>query len=97
MRILHVYKDYYPVVGGIENHIKLLAEAQAAAGHLVTVLVTNHSHCTSNQMINGVRVIKTGRLFRIASTPISLRLFSCLANERSDITHLHFPYPPGEW
>ncbi len=26
-KILHVYKDYYPVLGGMENHIKMLAEA----------------------------------------------------------------------
>ena len=33
MRILHIYKDYHPVRGGIENHVRVLAEAQAAAGH----------------------------------------------------------------
>ena len=30
LRILHVYKDYDPVVGGIENHVRTLAEAEAA-------------------------------------------------------------------
>jgi hypothetical protein len=39
MNILHLYKDYCAVLGGIENHIKVLAEAQAAAGHRATVLV----------------------------------------------------------
>jgi hypothetical protein len=38
MNILHIYKDYHPVLGGIENHIKVLAEAQAAAGHPVVGL-----------------------------------------------------------
>jgi glycosyltransferase involved in cell wall biosynthesis len=96
MRILHIYKDYYPVVGGIENHIKLLAEAQAATGHDVTVLVTNRTHDTTEALLNGVRIIKVGRMATLASTPISLRLFSRLASLRSDISHLHFPYPPGE-
>jgi len=96
MRILHVYKDYYPVVGGIENHIKLLAEAQAAAGHQVTVLVTNRERQMTEQMLNNVRVIKTSRLFSAASTPISPQLANRLAREHPDITHLHFPYPPGE-
>ena len=41
MHILHIYKDYPPILGGIENHVQLLAQAQAAAGHDVTVLVTN--------------------------------------------------------
>ncbi len=25
MRILHLYKDYAPVFGGIENHVRVLA------------------------------------------------------------------------
>jgi len=37
LKILHIYKDYYPVLGGIENHIKVLAEAQVAAGHQTLV------------------------------------------------------------
>lgn len=96
MRILHVYKDYYPVVGGIENHIKLLAEAQAAAGHDVTVLATNRGHHTTETTLGGVRIIKVGRLATVASTPISLRMFSRIATLRPDLTHLHFPYPLGE-
>nr|MBI2905161.1 glycosyltransferase [Chloroflexota bacterium] len=39
MKILHVYKDYYPVIGGIENHLRALAEGLARRGHEVTVLV----------------------------------------------------------
>ena len=33
MNILHIYKDYYPVLGGIENHVRVLAEAGVARGH----------------------------------------------------------------
>jgi glycosyltransferase involved in cell wall biosynthesis len=96
MEILHVYKDYAPVVGGIENHVRLLAEAQAAAGHRVTVLVTSPTRFTTEAMLGGVRVIKAARLAHVASTPLSLRLPALLHRERPDITHLHFPYPVGE-
>jgi glycosyltransferase involved in cell wall biosynthesis len=96
MKILHVYKDYYPVIGGIENHIKLVAEAQAALGHDVTVLVTNRAPQTQIESLNGVRVIKAARLATVASTPLSLSLGWQLARQRPDITHLHFPYPLGE-
>ncbi|NJL34781.1 MAG: glycosyltransferase [Chloroflexaceae bacterium] len=41
MHILHIYKDYFPVLGGIENHVRAAAEGVAARGHQVTVLVTN--------------------------------------------------------
>ena len=54
MNILHFYKDYYPVLGGIENHIKVLAEAQVAAGHQVTVLVCDPGRRTRTEPCNGV-------------------------------------------
>jgi len=96
MKIVHVYKDYFPVYGGIENHVRLLAEAEAAQGHQVTVLVTSRGRHTESTTVNGVRLIKAARLWHIASTPISLALPVTLARLRPDIAHLHFPYPLGE-
>ncbi len=96
MRILHLYKDYAPVLGGIENHIKMLAEAQAAQEHAVTVLVTSRDRHTRVETINGVRVVFAARLATLASAPLSLELPRLLARERPDIAHLHFPYPVGE-
>ncbi len=96
MNILHIYKDYFPVQGGIENHVRLLAEGQVARGHQVTVLVTSRGRHTSRELMNGVQVIKAARLATIASTPLSVSLFAEAARQRPDITHLHFPYPLGE-
>ena len=70
LSIVHVYKDYWPVVGGIENHIKDLAEAEATLGHAVTVLVTNPGGRPSRETITGVQVIRAGRLATVASTPL---------------------------
>lgn len=96
MKLLHLYKDYSPVVGGIENHIKLLAEAQAADGHEVTVLVTSVGRRTEHYRQNGVTIIKAARLAHLARTPLSLDLLRRLAALRADILHCHFPYPMGE-
>lgn len=96
MKILHLYKDYFPVEGGIENHIKLLAEAQAARGHTVTVLVHSLDAHTHIEHINGVRVIFAGRLVTISSTPIGIEMPRLLLREQPDIAHLHFPYPWGD-
>jgi rhamnosyl/mannosyltransferase len=96
MKILHIYKDYYPVLGGMENHIKLLAECQAQKGHETTVLVTHPTRMTHVETMKNVRVIKAGRLTTIASTPISASLPFLLSKERPDIAHLHSPYPIGE-
>jgi len=96
MKILHIYKDYHPVLGGIENHIKLLAEGQARRGHEVTVLVTNTDRDTVVEERKGVRIIKAGRLTSISSAPLSLSFPLRLARMKPDIAHLQFPYPPGE-
>ncbi len=96
MRILHLYKDYHPVVGGIENHIKDLAEAQVRQGHEVTVLVTRETGQARREMINGVSIIRVPRWATVASTPLSITFPLALRTQNPDITHLHFPYPVGE-
>jgi glycosyltransferase involved in cell wall biosynthesis len=96
MEILHLYKDYYPVLGGIENHVRLLAESQAQRGHKVAVLVVARGSRTYVERVGGVRVIFAGRLATLASTPISLALALRLRAERPDIIHQHMPYPVAD-
>ncbi|HZQ07235.1 MAG TPA: glycosyltransferase [Anaerolineae bacterium] len=96
MRILHIYKDYFPVVGGIENHVRLLAEEQAARGHDVTVLVTSVNRHTRVETRNRVKVIYASRLFNVSSAPFSVDLFRYVSRIESDIIHLHEPFPFGE-
>ncbi len=96
MRILHVYKDYFPVLGGIENHIRVLAEAQAAQGHQVIVLACALGRRTLVEERAGVRVIKAGRLGTAASMPLSLSQPIILARLKPDLIHVHSPYPLGE-
>jgi rhamnosyl/mannosyltransferase len=98
MKILHIYKDYYPILGGIENHVRVLAEAGMARGHDVTVLVTSRNRRTQREELNGVKLIKTARWLNISSAPISPAMFveARKLGRTADIVHLHFPYPPGE-
>lgn len=96
MHILHLYKNYWPIVGGIENHLRLLAERQAKMGHRVTVLVVNTIRHTIVEEMNGVQVIKTARLAAAASTPISATFPLWVHRLRPEIAHLHFPYPFAE-
>jgi rhamnosyl/mannosyltransferase len=97
MRILHVYKDYYPVLGGIENHLYVVAREQAKRGHDVTVLVTNPAgRKTTVRDEEGVTVIRAARISTVASTPLSFALFRQLRRQKPDVVHLHFPYPVGE-
>jgi rhamnosyl/mannosyltransferase len=97
MHILHIYKDYPPILGGIENHVRLLAEAQIERGHRVTVLVTNPAgRRTTIIEEGGVVVVRAARLGTVVSTPLSLALLQQLSRIRPDVVHLHFPYPVGE-
>lgn len=95
--ILHIYKNYHPVKGGIENHIRLLcAELAKRDDFRVTVLVANTGRPTVRENRDGVEVIKAGLDLTLARTPVSWRLWYETAQLRPDITHLHFPYPFGE-
>ena len=98
MRVLLLYKDYYPVIGGIENHIRLLARGLRAEGVDARVLVTNTGPATAHETIDDVPVTKTGRQAHLLSTPISLPLFAEVRRQAAaaDIVHLHAPYPPAE-
>lgn len=96
MRILHVYKDYPPVRGGIEHHLETLATGQAARGHEVEVVVAATGPATTTSIEDGVRVIRTARLGTLRSTPISPQLIATARRRPADIVHLHFPHPPGE-
>ncbi len=98
MRVLYLYKDYYPVLGGIENHIRVLAEGLRARGVDVGVLVTNTTGQTVKETIGGVPVVKTARQVNVSSAPVSLPFFSWVhrLEADADIAHAHMPYPPGE-
>lgn len=98
MKILHVYKDYAPILGGIENHIRWQAEGMCARGHDVSVLVTNLTAHTTHEVVDGVPVTKCARHLNVSSAPVAAALPFYLRRlgGDADIVHLHAPYPPGE-
>ena len=96
IRVVHVYKDFHPVPGGIEGHIRDLTARLRQLGVDVSVLVTSPDRVTRRDTLFGVPVTRAARLVHVASTPISLALFRELWRTSADIYHLHFPYPVGE-
>lgn len=98
MRILHLYKDYFPpTVGGIEQSVGRLAVASARAGHDVTVLTSaGGGRRTVRETVDGVRVIRCAEWARALSTPVCPTMPSELAKLATDVVHLHYPSPPGE-
>ena len=58
MRIVHVVHHYWPVVGGIENVVRALAEGMARLGHEVHVVTSTHGAQgrPREEVVNGVYV-----------------------------------------
>lgn len=99
LKVLHVYKDYYPPVkGGIECHINLLANGMKAIGVDVEILVSNTSNKFEIELHDGIKVVKTPQLNRIFSAPLTPTFHIHLQRmgRNADIIHFHYPNPTAE-
>lgn len=99
MRILHISKYYHPFRGGIEKVIKELAEATVLQGHEVTVLCANESNKRSEEIINGVRVIRLPSWATLFSQPVTPSVFWEVQHlvSQADTVQLHTPNPLFEF
>ena len=96
MKVVHIFKDFYPpTTGGIEQHMHLLC-GRLAQHVEVTVLVPIRSRSTTDEIVDGVRVIRAAEFGRYASAPLCPTLPIWLRRLRPDIVHLHFPNPMGD-
>lgn len=95
MKILHIYKTYYPdSVGGCEQVIHQLAKATTAAGFKNSLLtVSKKPHQSYNSPF--LQVIRCKLAFEKASCPFSIELFKTYRQhiEQADVLHYHFPWP----
>lgn len=99
MRVLHIYKDYFPpVLGGIERHVNLLANGLAGRGAAVRVLVASRSWQLEQEAIGGIEVTRVPQIGRLASAPLAPTFSWWLRRlgRDCDILHFHFPNPTGE-
>jgi rhamnosyl/mannosyltransferase len=100
LKILYVYKDYYPPVkGGIESHINLLANGLRAKGIDVQVLVSNTKNRFQVDRFNGIMVAKAPQLGRFYSAPLTPTFHRYLKRygKAADIIHFHHPNPTAEF
>jgi len=95
MKVLQVNKLYYPHIGGIENHVRILATGLRNKID-VEVLVANERFAKAVEIIDGIRVTKVASLGRFRSTPLTPQFITQLKKMKSDVYHLHFPNPTGE-
>lgn len=100
MKITMVYRAYPPLaVGGIENHIKQLAEELTPYPEIerINILVANDSRRFQREEY-GKKVIveRLPNWLTLRSTPLAPSFINKLAAVESDLLHFHFPYPFGE-
>lgn len=97
MKILQVYKDYFPpVVGGIEKHISQLCN-YFKHKYEIEVAVCNDGLLTRIENICGVKVIKVGQIGRFQSAPLPPSFPLWLRKSKADILHYHMPNPTCEF
>lgn len=96
MKILHVYKTYYPdTFGGVEKVINQLIHSVTQYGVHSEVMTLSTRPSATPILIDGHRVHQFKSNFQIASTDFSLaalRSFSDITKE-ADIIHYHYPWP----
>ncbi len=96
MRILQVYKDYYPPVrGGVEGHINLLANGLKKRDNYVEVLVSNTRRKLETEIIDSIKVTKVPQITRVASAPLNYSLYYWIKQIgiNFDVLHFHLPNP----
>lgn len=92
MQITQIGKFYYPIKGGMEDHLYHLCNELKKKFNIV-VLVSNNKTKTTIENINGVKIIRVLNLGNIWSTSICPNMFYWLKKLDADIIHLHFPNP----
>ena len=96
LRVVHLYKSYPPVRGGVEGHIDLLTRLLVQRGVQSEVLCARAPGTLRTEQRAGVRVRRCSAPLTLASTPFPPLLPWALRQSDADVVHLHFPWPPNE-
>ena len=94
MRVVQISKYYYPVIGGVEGHLKLLSE-EISKRVEVKVLVSNVKPETEIERSNNLEVIKIASIGKLFSMPLSPTFPFWMSEIKADILHFHHPFPWG--
>lgn len=91
--IIHLGKYYFPDAGGIESVTISLAEGAVASGNFVLVVCFEKTPAKSDEVIDGVHVVRAPISKMIASQPLGIKYFlQCLKfGKNADVIHLHVP------
>jgi glycosyltransferase involved in cell wall biosynthesis len=91
VRVAQVVASYHPRIGGVETHVRRIAQGCAAAGDQVTVLTHRTGDEASEEWRDSVRILRFPLTVRFATYPLSLTLFRYLREHAAefDLVHSH--------
>lgn len=94
MKIAYVTAFYYPIIGGVEQVVKELAERYVKQGHEVHVFTSDWDKKDrikiKEETINGVRVHRHFHILRVANfATVFPSLLWTLSRQKFDIIHTH--------
>lgn len=92
--VLQIGKFYPPHWGGIETHLQWLC-ADLRRSTDLSVIVSNKSSETVEQLIDDVPVLRLGRKLEIAGASVCPDLVDRIRSSSAAIVHLHVPNPPA--
>ena len=99
IRVLHVYKTYYPdTTGGVEMVLQQLVRSLASMGVESRLLVLSPDPHPAQISFPGVVVIRCQTSFALASNPMSLSALGEFRRQLAwaDVVHYQFPWPFGD-
>ncbi|MDI6689771.1 MAG: glycosyltransferase [Actinomycetota bacterium] len=95
MQVLMINKLYYPVIGGVENHLYLLCNELKKCID-VRVLVCNTELKTVIEKLDNLEIIRVASAGILFSMPLGFTFPLWLRRLEADIIHFHHPFPLGE-
>jgi len=91
-KILQIGKFYFPIPGGMEDHLYHLCNELKDKCEL-RVVIANTKPITKQTYVNGIKIIRVANLGEIFSNSTCLTMPFWLKQFNSDIVHIHLPNP----
>jgi glycosyltransferase involved in cell wall biosynthesis len=92
LRVLHLGKHYPPFMGGIETHLRTLAEGLSDSAE-IEVVVASSNGVASEEQIGPVRVKRVKQTFTVQGAPVCAGFVREIRAADTDLIHLHLPNP----
>jgi len=99
MKLLVITPYFYPKIGGLENYAYNISKGlKDKYGWEIVVITSNHEEKKDRKdELNGMKIYKLSRLFKISNTPINpmwyFQIKNIIKEEKPDVINAHTPVP----